>query len=154
MPYTPVRVQGHTGFFVIDLGADGSAISPRTFLGGTGPSPEPGSRDRFAGFDFFGTWSPLRLSVQDHSGIKGPVTQAGLIGTDLLRDHIVTIDYAGGLLHRSSPGGFCSEATLRQAGFRSLSSRGYYGSNPDRLNCPAAPRGRSCPNIPTVPVRI
>ena len=34
MPYTPVRVQGRTGFFVVDLGADGSAISPGTFLGG------------------------------------------------------------------------------------------------------------------------
>jgi hypothetical protein len=33
MPYIPVRVQGRTGFFVVDLGADGSAISPTTFLG-------------------------------------------------------------------------------------------------------------------------
>lgn len=154
MPYTPVRVQGRTGFFVIDLGADGSAISPGTFLGGKGPSPEPGSSDRFRGFDFFGPWSPLRLNVQDHSGITGPVPQAGLIGTDLLRQHVVTIDYAGGLLHRSSPADFCDETTLRDAGFRSISSRGYYGSDPRRLSCPAAPPGSPCPNIPTIPVRI
>jgi len=37
MPYTPVRVQGRTGFFVVDLGADGSAISPGTFLKGCVP---------------------------------------------------------------------------------------------------------------------
>ena len=82
MPYTPVRVQGHTGFFVVDLGADGSAISPGTFLGGAGPVPLPGSSNRFAGVDFFGPWAPLTLSVQDHSGIRGPLPQAGLIGTD------------------------------------------------------------------------
>ena len=107
MPYTPVRVQGRTGFFVVDLGADGSAISPYTFLrdatggaaddagrssaggmarvagGAAGPVPLPGSSDRFAGLDFFEPWAPLRLSVQDHSGIRGPIPQAGLIGTDL-----------------------------------------------------------------------
>ena len=43
MPYTPLRVQGRTGFFVLDLGADGSAISPGTFLGRRGPLPLQGS---------------------------------------------------------------------------------------------------------------
>ena len=156
MPYTPVRVQGRTGFFVVDLGADGSAISPGTFLPGRGDGPRPmaGSTDRFEGVEFFGPWGPLRLRVQDHSTIRGPIPQAGLIGTDLLAGHIVTLDYAQGLLHRSSPATFCSDAALQQAGFASLSSRDYYGTAGAPLRCPAAPRGSGCPNIPTIPVRI
>ena len=166
MPYTPVRVQGRTGFFVVDLGADGSAISPGTFLGGaTGnagggaggaaaPVPLPGSSDRFAGVDFFGPWAPLRLSVQDHSGIRGPLPQAGLIGTDLLNGHVITLDYANGLLRRAPAEGFCSDGELRRAGFQPLSSRDYYGTNIAALRCPAAPRRGGCPNIPTIPLRI
>jgi hypothetical protein len=156
MPYTPVRVQGRTGFFVVDLGADGSAISPGTFLPGPGAAPQPmvGGGDRFEGVEFFGPWGPLRLNVQNHSMIRGPIPQAGLIGTDLLSGHIVTLDYASGLLHRSDVGRFCSEVALRQAGFSSLSSRDYYGTLGAPLRCPAAPRGSGCPNIPTIPVRI
>lgn len=154
MPYTPVRVQGHTGFFVVDLGADISSISPTTFLGGVGPTPLPGSVDRFAGVEFFGPWAPLSLRVQDQSGIRGLVPQAGLIGTDLLLQHVLTLDYANGLIHRASPQRFCDEATLRLAGFQPLSSRGYFGRDPARLTCPAAPRRGGCPNIPTIPLRI
>ncbi len=156
MPYTPVRVQGRTGFFVVDLGADGSAISPPTFLPGRGAGPRPmaGSSDRFEGLDFFGPWGPVRLAVQDHSRIQGPIPQAGLIGTDLLAGHVITLDYAHGLLHRAERGAFCSEATLRQAGFAPLSSRDYYGTTGVPLGCPAAPRRSGCPNIPTIPVRI
>ncbi|MEI6616990.1 MAG: hypothetical protein WCL59_10495 [Cyanobium sp. ELA507] len=155
MPYTPVRVQGRTGFFVVDLGADGSAISPGTFLeGAAGPVPLPGSSDRFAGVDFFGPWAPLTLSVQDHSGIRGPLPQAGLIGTDLLNAHVITLDYANGLLRRATAEGFCSDGELRRAGFLPLSSRDYYGTSGAVLRCPAAPRRGGCPNIPTIPLRI
>jgi hypothetical protein len=154
MPYTPIRVQGLTGFFVLDLGADGSSISPTTFLGGQRPVPLPGSVDRFAGFDFFGPWAPMRLSVQDQSGIQGPLRQAGLIGTDLIRDHVFTLDYANGLLHRASREAFCGDAQLRQAGFQALSSRDYFGQTVAELRCPAAPQTGTCPNIPTIPLRI
>lgn len=156
MPYTPVRVQGRSGFFVVDLGADGSAISPGTFLPGRGPNPKPlpDRGDWFAGVDFFGPLGPVRLNVQNHSAIRGPLPQAGLIGTDLLAGHVVTLDYAAGLLHRAEREAFCTEAALRRAGFSPLSSQGYYGTIGAPLTCPAAPRGAGCPNIPTVPVRI
>ena len=177
MPYTPVRVQGRTGFFVVDLGAEGSAISPGTFVGGVAglagggagsgggesasgeggaaaPVPLPGSSNRFAGVDFFGPWAPLMLSVQDHSGIRGPLPQAGLIGTDLLNQHVITLDYANGLLRRARAEGFCSDGELRRAGFLPLSSRDYYGTSGAALGCPAAPRRGGCPNIPTIPLRI
>ena len=163
MPYTPVRVQGRTGFFVVDLGADGSAISPGTFLGGVagnaggaaaGPVPLAGSSNRFAGVDFFGPWAPLTLSVQDHSGIRGPLPQAGLIGTDLLNQHVITLDYANGLLRRATAKSFCSDGELRWAGFLPFSTRDYYGTSGAALRCPAAPRRGGCPNIPTIPLRI
>ena len=154
MPYTPLRVQGRTGFFVLDLGADGSAISPGTFLGGLGPRPQQGSANTFAGVDFFGPLAPLRLTVQDHSGIRGPLPQAGLIGTDLLRQHVWTLDYANALLRRAERSDFCADGILRQAGFQPLSSADYFGTDPASLHCPAAPRSGMCPNIPSIAVRI
>jgi hypothetical protein len=154
MPYTPLRVQGRTGFFVLDLGADGSAISPGTFLGRRGPLPLQGSGNTFAGVDFFGPLAPLRLNVQDHSAIRGPLPQAGLIGTDLLSNHVWTLDYANGLLRRSDQASSCADGVLRQAGFQPLSSAGYFGTNAASLSCPAAPRRGPCPNIPSIPVRI
>ncbi|MFN9385713.1 MAG: hypothetical protein ACK6BU_01980, partial [Cyanobacteriota bacterium] len=154
MPYTPLRVQGRTGFFVLDLGADGSAISPGTFLGRRGPQPLQGSGNTFAGVDFFGPLAPLRLNVQDHSAIRGPLPQAGLIGTDLLSNHVWTLDYANGLLSRADQASSCADGVLRQAGFQPLSSAGYFGTNVASLSCPAAPRRGPCPNIPSIPVRI
>jgi hypothetical protein len=143
MPYTPVRVQGAYGFFVVDLGSDGSAISPGTFLGGGKPAPAPGTADRFERVDFFGPWGPLRLSVQDFAGIRGLLPQAGMIGTDLLATHVVTIDYGRSLLHRAERDRFCSDAVLRRAGFLAASTGGYYGTN-----------ATARPNIPTIPIRI
>jgi hypothetical protein len=154
MPYTPLRVQSRTGFFVLDLGADGSAISPGTFLGRRGPLPLQGSGNTFAGVDFFGPLAPLRLNVQDHSAIRGPLPQAGLIGTDLLSNHVWTLDYANGLLRRADQASSCADGVLRQAGFQPLSSAGYFGTNAASLSCPAAPRRGPCPNIPSIPVRI
>ena len=154
MPYTPLRVQSRTGFFVLDLGADGSAISPGTFLGRRGPLPLQGSGNTFAGVDFFGPLAPLRLNVQDHSAIRGPLPQAGLIGTDLLSNHVWTLDYANGLLRRADQASSCADGVLRQAGFQPLSSEGYFGTNAASLSCPAAPRRGPCPNIPSIPVRI
>jgi len=154
MPYTPVRVQGLTGFFVVDLGADGSSISPTTFSGDVAPKPMAGSRNRFAGVDFFGPRAPLTLRVADQSAIVGPLKQAGVIGTDLIREHVLTLDYAHGLLHRASREIFCGDAALRRAGFQPLSSRGSYGARERDLRCPAAPQTGACPNIPSLPVRI
>ncbi len=156
MPYTPLRVQGRTGFFVVDLGSDGSTITPENFLGGIGPRPLPnqgnGQEAQFADVNFFGPWQPMPLSIQN-SNIKAPLAQAGLIGTNLLKAHVFTLDYASGLIHRADPATFCSDLALYRAGFRPLSSRDYYGRDPTTLRCPAAPR-RPCPNIPTIPVRV
>lgn len=80
------------------------------------------------------------MRVQGLSGIHGSLSQAGLIGTDLLSQHVVTLDPPGGTIHRSSRGRFCSDAVLRAAGFRPLSSRGYSSHRPASLICPAGGR--------------
>lgn len=154
LPYALVRVEGHFGFFLLDYGSDGSSLSPTTFLGGRGPTPLPGSSDRFAGFDFFGLWGPLRLAPQDHSSIRAVVPQAGLLGTDVLANAVLTLDGEQALLRWAPPETFCRDATLRAAGFVPVSSRAYFGPSARGLTCPAAPRRGGCPNIPTVPVRI
>jgi hypothetical protein len=92
--------------------------------------------------------------VQDFAGIRGLLPQAGMIGTDLLATHVVTIDYGRSLLHRAEPERFCSDAVLRRAGFQAASTGGYYGVHAAALTCPAAGRARGCPNIPTIPIRI
>jgi len=154
LPYALVRVDGRFGFFLLDYGSDGSSLSPTTFLGGRGPTPLPGTTDRFAGFDVFGPWGPVRLSPQDHSGIRAVVPQAGLLGTDLLARQVLTLDVEQELLRGAPPESFCPDATLRSAGFVPVSSRGYFGTGPRGLTCPAAPRRSGCPNIPTVPLRL
>ena len=155
MPYVPVRLAGRSGFFVLDLGSDGSALSPATLLGGASePAPLPAADGSYGPLDFFDPDLRVRLALQNHSGIEGLVPQGGLIGTDLLRDHVFTIDYGRALLQRASRGQFCSDAQLRSAGYSPLPSGGYFGSDPAALRCPAAPRSRPCPNIPTIPVRI
>lgn len=154
LPYALVRVAGRFGFFLLDYGSDGSSLSPATFLGGRGPAPLPGSTDRFATFDFLAPWGPVRLTPQDHSGIRAVVPQAGLLGTDLLARQVLTLDPERALLRGAPPDSFCSDATLRAAGFLPVSSRGYFGPSPSGLSCPAAPRRGGCPNIPTVPLRL
>ncbi|MEB3322112.1 MAG: hypothetical protein VKI81_04745, partial [Synechococcaceae cyanobacterium] len=154
LPYTPVRVQEATGFFLIDFGSDGSVISPGTFLGGRRPVPMDGTTDRFERVDFFGPTGPLRLGVQDHRGIRSLVPQAGIIGTDLMAGHVVTLDVGRALVHRASRESFCDDDALRRAGFVPLSTRTYYAHDPATLTCPAAPRGTGCPNIPSLPLRI
>jgi len=148
LPYALVRVDGRFGFFLVDFGSDGSSLSPTTFLGGRGPTPLPGSSDRFAAFDFFGPWGPVRLTPQDHSGIRAVVPQAGLLGTDILARQVLTLDGEQGLLRWAPPESFCRDATLRAAGFVPVSSRGYFGTDARGLACPAAPRRGGCRPAP------
>jgi hypothetical protein len=154
LPYALGRVDGRFGFFLLDYGSGGSSLSPTTFLGGRGPTPLPGTTDRFAAFDVFGPSGPVRLTPQDHSAIRAVVPQAGLLGTDLLARQVLTLDSERALLRWAPPDSFCPDASLRAAGFVPVSSRGYFGPSASGLNCPAAPRRGGCPNIPTVPLRL
>jgi len=153
MPYVTVQVDGRPGAFVIDFGADVSAITPAGFSGSP-PHPVAGTSDRYARFDFFGPWTGVRLLPQPTAPVVGGIRQAGVIGTNFLGQHVVTLDYPGHRVFRSAPGAFCSDARLRAAGFQALSTRGYYAANTAALQCPSAGMPGRCPNIPVLPVRI
>lgn len=153
MPYVQVSVNGQAGQFVIDFGADVSAITPAGF-DGPPPRPMPGSTDRYHRFDFFGAWSQVRLLPQTQAPVSGGVRQAGVIGTNFLGGHVFTVDYPGARVYRATPSGFCPDDQLRAAGFVPLDTRGYYADNTASLRCPAAGMPGRCPNIPVLPVRI
>ncbi len=154
MPYTPVRVAGRSGYFVLDFGATTSSIAPAGFGGHGAPAPLSGTLDRYAGFEFFGPWGPVQLRRQPQVPATSKVRQAGVIGTDFLSSHVYTLDYRAGRLHRAARGQFCSDAALAAAGFRALSTRDYYAEGPQQLSCPLAGGPPNCVNIPTIPVRI
>jgi len=165
MPYALVSLQGRNGYMVLDFGASVSSITPAQFQGAAdaGPLLPRAGADEYDDFVFFGSWGRVRLLAQPQPPVQALVTadgaariqQAGVIGTDFLSRHVYTLDYRGGHLWRAAAGRFCSDAELHRAGFRPLSTQGYYGAEPATLACPAAaaPPG-GCVNIPTLPVRI
>lgn len=154
MPYAQVRVTGRSGHVVLDFGATTSSITPAGFAGRSAPAPMPGTVDRYDHFEFFGPWGPVQLRLQTHTPAISKVRQAGVIGTDFLAAHIYTLDYRAGRLHRAANGQFCSDGALAAAGFRALSTQGYFAENTQSLSCPLAGGPPNCVNIPTVPVRI
>ncbi len=153
MPYVRVAVNGSRAQFVIDFGADVSAITPAGF-GASRPQPMAGTADRYADFDFFGRWRNVRLQAQPVAPVVGGMTQAGVIGTDFLSRHIYTLDYPHGRVFRAAAGAFCADRRLHDAGFVALDTRAYYAATPGALSCPRAGAGRHCPNIPALPIRL
>ncbi len=148
MPYATVRVGAATGYFLLDFATTASTIDVKNgFAPGQAPQPKAGTSDQFDGFDFFGAWSTVKLLLQDHSGIRGTVHQAGIVGTDFLMFGAYTVDYEHAVVYRADRGAFCSDDVLRAAGLAPLSTAWYYASDPSRL----AP---GVPNVPTVPVRM
>ena len=153
MPYVAVRVNGSPARFVIDFGADVSAITPTGFAASP-PLPAPGTVDRYRQFEFFGSWLNVRLLPQPIAPVAGELRQGGVIGTDFLSHHVYALDYVGGRVYRAAAGAFCGDDVLDEAGFVAIDSRGYYAADTRGLTCPAAARRGNCPNIPTVPLRI
>jgi hypothetical protein len=86
------------------------------------------------------------------------VRQAGIIGTDLLSEHVLTLDYAGGNVYAASSGAFCSASALGAAGFVPLSVTGFYENDVSLLepatDVESGASDESVPDVPTVPVKI
>ena len=155
MPYALVSVGGRQGYFVLDFGASVSSITPSGFQGPVQPAPVPGSADRYDDFVFFGPWGRVQFALQALAPVRGLVAQAGVLGTDFLAQHVYTLDYRGAQIFRAEPGRFCGDAVLAAAGYRPVSTRDYYGSQPAALRCPrAGAASGGCANIPAVPIRI
>jgi hypothetical protein len=165
MPYALVSVGGREGYMVLDFGASVSSITPANFQGSNPPQPldATSTSGRFDNFVFYGSWGTVQLLMQQQPAVQQLKTadgqafirQAGVIGTDLLAQHIYTLDYRAGHLWRAASGAFCSDAALTGAGYRAVSTQDYYGDQPAALSCPLANvTAPNCVNIPTVPIRI
>lgn len=175
LPYVDVTVDGYHATFLVDFATTATTIDRGAFpLPGPTPtsctSPNLGGICTFSSFDFFGEWGSVALRTDDHRGFGGAVRQAGILGTDFLAVYAFTLDYAGQTLRRAergarpsastsefagsgdagdggptSPGAFCSDTTLKAAGFSPLNTAGYYSHTPGSM---------SGPNVPTVPLAV
>lgn len=145
MPLVAARVSGAEGLFILDTATTGSTLDPAGFA--VAPVPLPGTTDRYAPFDFFGSWGTVTLARNDHRGFAGDTKVSGLIGTDFLSLHTYTFDYANSALYRAGARDFCPDASLVAEGLRAMSSEGYYAADVSRLRS-------GVPNVPTIPIRI
>lgn len=136
-PYAEVQIGEARGAFLIDFGTTFSTLDPSAFT----PLPD-GSLGCYA-VDFFGPWPCLSLRSSDHRGVGTPFPQAGILGTDVLSQHIYVIDYEHAHLHRSDSSSFCSPEALRAAGLAPLTTSDWGPS-----------RDRSRVHVPAVLVRI
>ena len=122
MPYLSVPVGSQAGEFVLDFGSNYSSIDLSAFAA-PGPSTsgcdasQLGSLCTVAGFAFFGPPASAELTTESYAGVSGNVRQAGIVGTDFLSEHVITLAYAAGVVLASPLTGFCSDTALGAAGF-------------------------------------
>lgn len=164
MPYVDVPVGSEKGEFVLDFGSTFSSIDLSAFAppGPTTTGCNPsllGVECTVEGFAFFAPPGNVILTTEDFSGLGGSVRQAGILGTDFLSEHVITVAYAKALVFASPSASFCSATALQAAGFVPLDTKGFYENDLGLLE-PAsdvdssASSGTSVPNVPTVPVRV
>lgn len=173
LPYLDLTVglgaDARTGAFLLDWGTTRSTIDLAAF-----PAPGPLARDcpllalgercSFDDLSFFGSWGRVTLTTADHSAFddtaQGGLRQAGILGTDFFATAVYSVDFGedAGAVYHAAPGTFCDDTTLTGAGFRPLSSEGYYASDFSALkpisSVMEGASGGSVPNVPTVPLRV
>jgi hypothetical protein len=164
MPYVDVPVGSYSGEFILDFGSTFSSIDLSAF-----PSPGPttsgcdaselGVSCTVADFAFFGPPSSVVLVTEDYSDVTGSVRQAGLVATDFLSEHVVTLAYAAGTAYASPSSSFCSDAALGAAGFVALTTKGFYENDLSLLEPfsdvdEGASGDSTVPDVPTVPVSL
>jgi hypothetical protein len=164
MPFYDVPIGTLSGEFVLDFASTYSSIDLSAF-----PSPGPmtsgcdaselGQVCTVADFAFFSTPGDVELVTEDFSDIMGTVRQAGILATDFLSEHILTLGYSAGLVFASPASSFCSDAQMTSAGFLPLSTAGFYENDLSLLEPltdvdSAGSSGTSVPNVPTVSVSV
>ncbi len=152
---------GDTGAVLLDYGSTFSSIDLGAFAA-PGPSTsgcnsaDLGETCNVADVSFFGPASTLALVTEDFSGLGGAVRQAGIFGTDVLSNHVLTLDYAAGFVYGASSA--CSPAVLAADGLVPLSVAGFF-ENDTSLLAPLttvddAGGTGSVPDVPFVRVSI
>ena len=167
MPYATSAIGPNSeasGAFVLDFSSTFSSIDLKAFttapatsgcdtsvLGGTCVVPD---------FHVFGAVYKASLVLEDFSGLTGPLRQAGIIGTDFLSLHVITLAFGSNQVFASpTTGAFCDDAAMKQAGMVALSTSGYFEHDLTKLKLyttvdSTATPGGHVPNVPTVPVRV
>jgi hypothetical protein len=162
-PYVDLSVGSQKGEFVLDFGSTFSSIDLTAFASlppTTGcNTSDVGGLCSVANFAFFGPPMTTQLTAENYSGVTGSVRQAGIVGTDLLRGFVFTIDYAGGHAYASTPTSFCSSGALATAGLVALSAAAFYENQPTLLESltdvdDAGSPTFVVPDVPTVPVAL
>ncbi len=162
MPYVDVPVGGESGYFVLDFGSTYSSIDLTAFAS-PGPTTtgcdaaELGVVCTVEGFAFFASPGDVELTTESFAGVGGTVAQAGILGTDFLSEHVITLDYAGTRVYAAASA--CSDSVLEAAGYVPLPVAGYYENDLSLLDSATviygdAGAGVSVPNVPTVPVSV
>jgi hypothetical protein len=164
MAYVDVPVGSESGEFVLDFGSTFSSIDLTAFAA-PGPTTsgcdasELGVLCTVAGFAFFSSPGDVELTTESFAGVGGSVRQAGILGTDFLSEHVITLDYARGHVYAASSSAFCGATALGAAGYVPLSVAGFYENDLSLLepftdvDSDAYPDD-SVPNVPTVPVKV
>jgi hypothetical protein len=150
MPYVAATVGNAEGLLQLDFGSTYSTIDVKKFKGGIIPKPIGSDNTRFELDNLFGPENKeVNLSLQSYSiRLPGQLVQAGIIGTDILCERVFTLDYINNLVYSSPKVDFYSENSLREKGFSSISTVGYYAKDSNKLD------NKCVANVPTVPIRI
>jgi hypothetical protein len=161
-PYASVAVGSESGDFILDFGSTYSGIDLTAFAS---PGPTTSGCDpsylyvvcTVDGFAFFSAPGAVELTTESFASLGNDPRQAGIIGTDFLSEHVITLDYAASTVYAASSA--CASSTLAAAGYAPLTTSGYY-ENDLALLYPASDvesnpyPGSSVPNVPTVPVGV
>ena len=162
--YVDVPVGTEKGQFVLDYGSNFSFIDLSAFAA-PGPTTtgciraDVGGLCSVSDFAFFTAPMTVNLTAANYSGLTGTVRQAGIIGTDLLGQYVITLDYAGGHVYASPEASFCSASTLGSAGFVPLSVAGFFQNDTSTLEPftdvdDAGDSQYTVPDVPTVAVQL
>ncbi|WP_223654379.1 hypothetical protein [Hymenobacter psoromatis] len=155
MPYILVKLGDAEGEFVVDFASNVTSIDPAGFKQGIKPVPNNGNSISyefsyyFDRFDFFGRTGAVKLIARKTTVNNTDLQQAGILGTDFFMEFVFTLDYVNKFLYKSKKEAFCTDEALMKAGFKPVSTDGYYADNFSRLKDPA-----TTINVPTVPVKI
>lgn len=138
------------GMFQVDFGTQMTTIDVNGFMGSETTAPNKGTISTFDNFNFYGPLGQANLIIKDYRNFRKSkgFKQAGVLGTDVLASDVFTLDYEKKALYRASADSFCKDEELLKAGFKPLSTAGYYTYDHNSLH------NWRTENIPTVPVKI
>lgn len=159
MPYTDVTCEGGQKFklkgtFVVDYGTDTTAVDVKGFPGGYLYHPDS---NRFSvtfvnGNTTTKTYKPRYCDTQHYDNLMANgIRQAGIVGTDILSQMIVTLDYTYSRMYivvdRNKE---CLPDSMTNHGFLAASTAGYFCNDRSKLKFVVKKDTSNDPYVPIV----